>query len=135
MSKSINRVTFLGNLGHSPQVSYTPNGTAKATFSIALNESKKQQDGSYKEHAEWVNCVAWGRLAEVAGEYLAHGSKVLVEARVATRSWTDDKTDKKVYRTEFILTNLVMLDSKKEVKQDTSDYVDPNDDDSESIPF
>lgn len=111
MSRSVNKVILVGNLGRDPELRYTPNGTPVANFSIATSEKFKGQDGEWKEQTEWHNIVCWRRLAEVVGEYLKKGSKVYVEGKLKTRNW-EDKEGKKNYRTEVFVDNMVMLDAR-----------------------
>jgi len=108
MPKSLNKFIGIGNLGKDPELRYTQSGTAVASFSLALNESWKDDQGNIKEKTEWVNCVAWKKLAEVCGEYLKKGSKIFIEGKVQTRSW--EKDGEKKYATEIVIDNLLMLD-------------------------
>jgi single-strand DNA-binding protein len=114
MSKSINNVQLLGNLGKDPEVRYTPQGKPVAKVSLATNERFKTKAGEWQDRTEWHNLVLWARLAEIAGEYLKKGSKIFVEGRLQTRTW-EDKQNKGVrhYMTEIIVGNLVMLDGTK----------------------
>lgn len=110
MAKSLNKVMLIGNLGKDPELRYTPSGVAVATFSIATNESWKDQDGNTQERTEWHNIVAWRKLAEICGEYLKKGKKVYIEGRIQTRSYDDKNTGAKKYITEIVADNLIMLD-------------------------
>jgi single-strand DNA-binding protein len=110
MAKSLNKVMLIGNLGKDPELRYTPSGVAVATFSIATNESWKDQDGNTQERTEWHNIVAWRKLAEICGEYLKKGKKVYIEGRIQTRSYDDKNTGAKKYMTEIVADNLIMLD-------------------------
>jgi len=109
--KSLNRVMLIGNLGKDPELKYTQSGDAVANFSIACGESWKDAEGNKKERTEWMNIVAWKKLAEICGQYLHKGSKVFVEGKLQTRSW-DDKNGIKRYTTEVVIHDLVMLDPK-----------------------
>lgn len=112
MSKSLNRVQLIGNLGREVEIRYTPQGTPVAKVSLATNERFKDRSGNWQDRTEWHNLVMWARLAEIAGEYLKKGSKIFVEGRLQSRSW-EDKEHKGVrhYMTEIIVSNLIMLDS------------------------
>ena len=110
MAKSLNKVMLIGNLGKDPELRYTPSGVAVATFSVATNESWKDQDGNTQERTEWHNIVAWRKLAEICGEYLKKGKKVYIEGRIQTRSYDDKNTGAKKYITEIVADNLIMLD-------------------------
>jgi single-strand DNA-binding protein len=87
MSKSVNKVILVGNLGKDPDIKYTPSGVPVAKITVATNERYKGKNGEWQERAEWHNVVLWQRLAEITGEYLTKGSKVYIEGRLQTRSW------------------------------------------------
>lgn len=108
MSRSLNKVQLIGNLGKDPELKYTPSGVAVATFSIATSESWKDQEGNQQEKTEWHNIVAWRKLAEIVGEYLKKGKKVYIEGKLQTRSY--DKDGVKRYITEIVADQLIMLD-------------------------
>ena len=112
MARSLNKVMLIGNLGRDPEVRYTPSGVAVATFTIATNESWKDQDGNTQERTEWHNIVAWRKLAEICGEWLKKGKKVYIEGRLQTRSYDDKNTGTKRYITEIVADNMIMLDSR-----------------------
>lgn len=112
MAKSLNKVMLIGNLGRDPEVRYTPSGVAVATFTLATNESWKDQEGNTQERTEWHNIVAWRKLAEICGEWLKKGKKVYIEGRIQTRSYDDKNTGTKKYMTEIVADNLIMLDSR-----------------------
>jgi single-strand DNA-binding protein len=103
---------LIGNLGKDPEVRYTPSGVAVANFTIATNESWKDQDGNMQERTEWHNIVAWRKLAEVCGEWLKKGKKVYVEGKIQTRSYDDKNTGAKKYITEIVLDSMIMLDGR-----------------------
>ncbi|HOI17855.1 MAG TPA: single-stranded DNA-binding protein, partial [Geobacteraceae bacterium] len=86
---SLNKVLLIGNLGKDPEVRYTTSGTAVASFSLATSERLKNKGGEWEERTEWHNITLWGRLAEIAGEYLAKGKSVYLEGRLQTRKWQD----------------------------------------------
>jgi len=109
MAKSLNKVMLIGHLGKDPELRYTSNGIAVASFSIATNEAWKDQDGNLQERTEWHNIVAWRRLAEICGEYLKKGKRVYIEGKIQTRSY-DDKNGVKRYMTEVVADDLIMLD-------------------------
>jgi single-strand DNA-binding protein len=90
MSRGVNKVILIGNLGGDPEVRYTPSGTPVAVFSVATSEFwKDKQTGEQKERTEWHRCETWGRLAEVCKEYLHKGSRVYVEGSMRTDKFTD----------------------------------------------
>ncbi|HFD7741090.1 TPA: single-stranded DNA-binding protein [Serratia marcescens] len=89
-SKGINKAIIIGNLGKDPEVRYTQNGGAIANLTIATSESwRDKQSGEQKEKTEWHRVVLFGKLAEVAGEYLRKGSQVYIEGKLTTRKWAD----------------------------------------------
>lgn len=110
---SLNKVMLIGNLGKDPEVRYTASGTAVAGFSIATSEKFKGKDGEWQERTEWHNITLWGRLAEIAGEYLAKGKTVYIEGRLQTRKW-QDRDGKDRYTTEIVGEKMQMLSGKGE---------------------
>src|SRR5690348_14007940 len=110
-ARSLNKVLLIGNLGKDPELRYTANGQAVATFTLATNESWKDKEGNLQERTEWHNIVAWQRLAEICGEYLKKGKKVYVEGRLQTRNF-EDKEGMKRYVTEIVCDDLIMLDGR-----------------------
>jgi single-strand DNA-binding protein len=109
----INKVILIGNLGADPEVRYTGNGTAVASFRIATTERWTNPNGEKGERTEWHRIVAWRRLAEICGEYLSKGKQVYVEGRLQTRSW-EDKDGNKRWTTEIVALNMQMLGSPAE---------------------
>lgn len=112
MSRGINKVILIGNLGTDPEVRYMPTGGAVANLTIATSEAwTDKATGEKKEQTEWHRLVIYQRLAEVAGEYLRKGSKIYVEGRLRTRKWQDQQGVER-YTTEIIVSELQMLDGK-----------------------
>lgn len=107
---NLNRAMIIGNLTRDPEVRTTPNGQNVASFSVATNRRwTDQATGQPKEEVEYHNIVAWGRLAEIAGQYLSRGRKVYVEGRLKTREW-DGQDGVRRNRTEIIAENFILLD-------------------------
>ncbi|MFC1788029.1 single-stranded DNA-binding protein [Patescibacteria group bacterium] len=106
---SLNRATIIGNLTRDPEVRQTTTGQNVCSFGVATNRSWNGQDGQKQEATEFHNCVAWGKLAEICGQYLTKGRKVYVEGRLQTRDW-DGQDGVKRYRTEVIVENMIILD-------------------------
>jgi single-strand DNA-binding protein len=108
-SRGINKAIILGNLGKDPEIRYASNGNAIANFSIATSESWKDKNSGEKvEKTEWHRISAFGKLAEIIGEYLKKGSQVYIEGRLQTRKWQDkDGQDK--YTTEIVASDMQML--------------------------
>lgn len=109
----LNRATVLGRLTRDPEVRTTPNGRSVASLAIATNRVwVNQNTGTKEEKVEFHNCVLWGKLAEIAGQYLSKGRRIYVEGRLETRDWTGNDGIKR-YRTEIIVDNMIMLDGPK----------------------
>ncbi len=104
----INKVILIGNLGRDPELRYTASGQAVANFTIATTESRTNKGGDRQDFTEWHRIVAWGRLAEICGEYLSKGRMVYIEGTLRTRSW-EDKEGRKRWTTEVLARNMQML--------------------------
>ena len=113
---TVNKVILLGRLGADPQLKYTPSGRANASFNLATNAVWKDQEGNQQERTDWHRITAWGKLAEVMGEWLKKGSAVYIEGRLQTRSYEDSNGVKK-YITEVVATDMEMLGKKGETTQ------------------
>jgi single-strand DNA-binding protein len=107
--KGINKVILLGHLGKDPELKYTPQGTPVAKFSLATSDRFKDKEGNWQDRTEWHNITAWGRTAEIAGEYLKKGRQVYIEGALRTHSWDDKQTGQKKYMTEVVVNDLVLL--------------------------
>ncbi len=101
----LNKVILYGNLTRDPELKALPSGQQLASFGIATNRSFKGKDGARQEATEFHNLVAFGRTAEVIGQYFKKGRPIYVEGRIQTRSWDDKESGKKNYRTEVIIEN------------------------------
>ena len=112
MARGVNKVILIGNLGADPEVRYMPSGGAVANIRLATTDSwKDRQSGEPQERTEWHRVVLFGRLGEIAGEYLRKGAKVYIEGRLQTRKWQgQDGQDR--YTTEIVASDLQMLDSR-----------------------
>jgi single-strand DNA-binding protein len=109
---SVNKVILIGNLGRDPETRYMPEGGAITNISIATTEKWKDKNGEMQEKTEWHRVAFFGKLAEIAGEYLKKGSQVYVEGRLQTRKWQDkDGADK--YTTEIVANVMQMLGSRQ----------------------
>ena len=108
----MNKAMLIGNLGADPEVRYTQDGTAVANLRVATTERYKDRNGNRQERTEWHRVVLFGKLAEIAGQYLTKGRKVFIEGRIETQKWQDkDGNDR--YTTQVRASQLQMLDSKK----------------------
>ncbi|MDD2899191.1 MAG: single-stranded DNA-binding protein [Desulfuromonadaceae bacterium] len=110
---SLNKVMLIGNLGKDPEVRFTASGQAVAGFSLATSEKFKGKSGEWEERTEWHNITLWGKLAEIAGEYLSKGKTIYVEGRLQTRKW-QDKSGNDRYTTEIVGDKMQMLSAKGE---------------------
>jgi len=109
MARGINKVIVVGNLGGDPETRYMPSGSAVTNMTVATNESwKDKQTGEKKERTEWHKVAMFGRLAEIAAEYLRKGSQVYIEGKLRTRKW-QDKDGQDRYTTEIIADEMQML--------------------------
>ena len=114
MSRGVNKVILVGNLGQKPDMKYTQSNTAVANLSLATSESWKDKDsGDLKTKTEWHRVVYFGKLAEIAEQYLDKGSKVYVEGKLQTRKWQDQAGNDR-YTTEVLGQELTMLDSRSD---------------------
>ena len=110
---SLNKVMLIGNLGKDPEVRFTASGQAVASFSLATSEKFKGKSGDMEERTEWHNITLWGKLAEIAGEYLSKGKTVYIEGRLQTRKW-QDKSGNDRYTTDIVGDKMQMLSAKGE---------------------
>ena len=133
MSKGVNKAIIVGNLGADPETKSLPSGNAVTNLSVATSETwKDKQTGEKRENTEWHRIVIFGKLAEIAGQYLTKGSKVYLEGRLQTRKWQDrDGNDR--YTTEIVANEMQMLDSKG--GQGAPQQSAPRDDLDGDIPF
>jgi len=109
MARGVNKVIVIGNLGNDPETRYMPSGSAVTNLSVATNESwKDKQTGEQKERTEWHKVAMFGRLAEIAAEYLRKGSQVYIEGKLRTRKWKDQQGNDR-YTTEIVADEMQML--------------------------
>lgn len=120
---SLNKVMLIGNLGRDPEVRYTASGQAVASFNLATTEKFKNRSGEWEERTEWHRITLWGRLAEIAGEYLSKGKTVFIEGRLQTREYEKDGI--KRYTTEIVGDRMQMLSPKGERRGGGDSYGGP----------
>ncbi|MDB2384710.1 single-stranded DNA-binding protein [Endozoicomonas sp.] len=118
MARGVNKVILIGNLGNDPDVRYTPNGSAVANLSIATSDSWTDKNtGQRQDRTEWHRVVIFGKLAEIAQQYLRKGSKVYLEGKLQTRKWQDQQAQDR-YTTEIVVDGfsgqMQMLDGRQE---------------------
>jgi single-strand DNA-binding protein len=109
----LNKAILVGNLGTNPEIRQTQTGSDMATFNIATTSKWKDRDGQLQEQTEWHRIVAFGRLADICGQYLRKGSKVYVEGRIQTQQWNDRDGNKR-YTTQVVAQEMKILDSRNE---------------------
>jgi single-strand DNA-binding protein len=110
---SLNKVMLIGHLGKDPEIRYTPEGTAVATFSLATSENWTDKSGSKQEHTEWHTIVAWNKLADLCKRFLTKGRQVYIEGRIRSRDWNDRDGNKRK-TTEIVATQMVLLGSRQQ---------------------
>lgn len=116
---SLNKLYLIGNAGRDPELRYTANGKAQASFSLAVNRSWKVGE-EWKQETEWFNIIAWEPLAERLHESIFKGSQVFVEGRIATRSWDDDEGTKH-YRVEVIASDVKAIGATGKTEGETTE--------------
>jgi single-strand DNA-binding protein len=106
-----NKVQLIGNLGNAPEIKNTDSGKKVARFSMATNDSYKKENGERVTETQWHNLVAWGKVAELAEQYLNKGSEIAIEGKLTHRDYTD-KDGIKRYITEVVVNEILLLDKK-----------------------
>jgi single-strand DNA-binding protein len=114
MSKSVNKVILLGNVGKDPEVKFLPSGLPVANLSLATSDRFKDKAGEWQDRTEWHNLTAYQKVAEIIRDYVKKGAKLYVEGRIQTRSWDDQASGQKKYRTEIIVNEVVLLSGRGE---------------------
>jgi single-strand DNA-binding protein len=140
--RGVNRATIIGTLGQDPDIKYTASGSAVVNISVATNESwKDKTTGQQVEKTEWHRIVIFGKLAEIAAQYLKKGSQVYFEGKIQTRKW-QDQTGNDKYTTEIVANEMQMLGGKSESSapaqrqpQQQAPAPAPGDDGFDDIPF
>jgi single-strand DNA-binding protein len=112
MARSVNQVILLGNLTRDPELRQTPSGQSVVSFSLALNRAYKAQNGDWQEATDYIDCVAWGPLAERVSQYLTKGRRALVQGRMQSRSWEQD--GQKRSKVEVLANDVTFVDSRGE---------------------
>lgn len=149
MARGVNKVILVGNLGQDPEVRYTANGAAVANITVATSEQwTDKQSGQKQEKTEWHRVVLFGRLGEIAGEYLRKGSQVYLEGKLQTRKWQDQNGQDR-YTTEIVANEMQMLGGRqagdsgaagagqapRQAQPSGAAYAPPADDFDDDIPF
>lgn len=116
---SLNKAIIIGNLGKDPEIKTTASGQVLASLTVATSEKFKNKNGEMEERTEWHRVTLWGRVAEIARDYLHKGKTVYIEGRLQTRKWQDKEGNDR-YTTEIVGDSMKMLSPKSETKGDTS---------------
>jgi len=130
MTRGLNKVMVIGNVGRDPEMRYIPSGKPVTSFSVATSRSWTNSEGERREETEWFNVVAWGNLAEICKQHLHKGQQVYVEGRLQTRSW-EDHEGKKRFRTELVANEMILLGDRR----GASEAVESTDEGEEEFPF
>ncbi len=121
---SLNQCNFIGNVGKI-ETRYMPNGEAVSNISLACNETWKSKDGEKQEKCEWVRCVLYRKLAEVAEKYVKVGNQLFISGKMQTKKWTN-KEGNEQYTTEIIVNEMTMLGGKSSEAQESKPEAKPN---------
>lgn len=128
MSRGLNKVMVIGNMGRDPELRYTPSGKPVTSFSLASSRSWIAPNGVRREETEWFNVVAWGNLAEICNQKLFKSQQVYIEGRLQTRSW-QDASGQRHFRTEVVASDMIILGPRhKQRTHSVSDDLDLDED-------
>jgi single-strand DNA-binding protein len=130
MSRGLNKVMIIGNLGKDPEMRYTPSGRPVTTFSVASSRSWYTSNGERRTETEWFNIVAWSNLAERCNQYLVKGQQVYIEGRLQTRHWEDDE-GKRHSSVEIVANEMIMLSQPRHSNADSNE----NKEEEDEFPF
>jgi single-strand DNA-binding protein len=125
VSFNLNLVQLAGNLGRNPEMKFLAGDRAAASFSLAINRKWKDKDGQAKEETTWVEVEAWGRTAELVGQYLTKGSACFIEGRLKLDTWDDKKTGEKRSKLKVIADSVQFIGGKKEHDQHGAEAAEP----------
>jgi single-strand DNA-binding protein len=120
MSRGLNKVMIIGNLGRDPEMRYTPSGRPVTTFSVATSRTWNTSEGEKHVETEWFNVVSWSNLAEICKQYLAKGQQVYIEGRLQTRHW-DDQEGNKHTSVEIVANEMIILGERRETGETTAE--------------
>ena len=120
MSRGLNKVMIIGNLGKDPEMRYTTSGKPITSFRVAASRTWKTSAGEKRTETEWFDVVAWGNLAEICNQYLKQGQQVYIEGRLHTRRWEDADSNPRT-TTEIVASEMVMLGDHKHANDQPSD--------------
>lgn len=118
MSLSFNQVNLCGTLTRDAEIGYTPKGTAVAKFSLAINRVYKDGDGKKHEECDFIDCEAWGKTAEIIGEWTAKGHTIFIEGRLKLDQWTDKESGKKRSKIKVVTEKMHFVSKPKGAEKD-----------------
>jgi single-strand DNA-binding protein len=131
MSRGLNKVMIIGNLGREPEMRYTPSGRPVTTFSVATSRSWNTSEGEKHVETEWFNVVAWSNLAEICKQFLTKGQQVYIEGRLQTRHW-DDQEGNKHTSVEIVANEMIILGERRDTGEAGAE---PESTEEEEFPF
>jgi single-strand DNA-binding protein len=131
MSRGLNKVMIIGNLGREPEMRYTPSGRPVTTFSVATSRTWNTSEGEKHVETEWFNVVAWSNLAEICKQYLTKGQQVYIEGRLQTRHW-DDQEGNKHTSVEIVANEMIILGERRDASEASAE---PESAEEEEFPF
>ncbi len=111
MTRGLNKVLLIGNLGRDPDLKYTPSGKPITTFTLACTRNWITSNGERRDATEWFNVVAWGPLAEICKQHLVKGSRIYIDGHLRTRTW-EDQSGQKQTTVEVVAKEMIMLDNR-----------------------
>ena len=118
MSRGLNKVMIIGNLGRDPEMRYTPSGRPVTSFSVASNHKYRTSSGEQREETEWFNCQAWGKLAETCNQYLTKGQQVYIEGRLKSRTY-QGRDGQTRFSNDVTVSDMQFLGSKADGQRDS----------------
>ncbi len=130
--RGVNKAVIIGSLGNDPEIRASKEGNTCCNFNVATNEEWRDKQGEKQSRTDWHRIVAWGKLAEICGQYLSKGSAVYIEGKIQTRKW-QGQDGKDNYTTEIVASEMQMLGGKPQVQAEPQSGFDDLDDG--SIPF
>jgi len=136
MARTLNKVFLIGNLGRDPEIRFLPSGQQVANFSLATKEVWTSKEGKKEERVQWHRIVAFGKLAEICGEYLSKGRQVYIEGRLQSRDWNTQEGQKRS-TVEVIVQNLILLGGKGAPSDSEPEEItyEPDKEPEEDVPF
>ena len=132
MSRGLNKVMIIGNLGRDPEMRYTPSGRPVTTFSVATSRSWNTSEGEKRIETEWFNVVAWSSLAEICKQHLTKGQQVYIEGRLQTRHWEDAEGNKHT-SVEIVANEMIILGERRDTSETAASETEPVEED--EFPF